>query len=345
MRERVIYSSEQDILTAYSQIEKTLRQEDRRVKRAHPFFTMLSTFQDQYLLNTPAPEYIEMLPCFCKQHPESIFVEPALKFVELEFLDDRGLTAGTITRLFHELDFVIPVKFKSTMQSVNEDNNEEILRREQIDTNFVLKVRAMDIGKVDQFLEIQLQYFLNHPQGKTISDFLKYLSYLFSEKEDPVDNWAIEWIEMKFKESAAVQLKELPVIEDWSSSENRIVLPVIPYEYAILIYEKLKDYFSENQQPSLLLLLQSGKEPEKLLWFRENGNKLVDAFRKWYDNDYIISCNKSDLRRWIIRNFVYGLKKAPVGFKDSYVIDILSSNKPTVCKNPIVNLSSTTKNI
>lgn len=99
----------------------------------------------------------------------------------------------------------------------------------------------------------------------------------------------------------------------------------------------IKDFFSSEDQLQLKVISQNGKNTDKPLTFKDNGNRLADSFKQLIENDLITGCQKQDLEKWIIRNFRYRHNKSERGFTTDYIEKCISRNYYP-CKNPLFSI-------
>jgi len=105
------------------------------------------------------------------------------------------------------------------------------------------------------------------------------------------------------------------------------VYPSFKPEIIDIVFELLKDYFSEPDQVKLFQLLQNPSEDYGVLVFLDTGNRLADAFKQLYDSDFILGCQKKDLQCWIKDNFKFTYHENVKAFKLKYLEDIISTDK------------------
>lgn len=93
------------------------------------------------------------------------------------------------------------------------------------------------------------------------------------------------------------------------------------------IFKILKDHFPEEQQDKLKKILEEGGDADQPLYFKDDGKRLVYYFRQLQETDIITGYNKTELNKWICRNFVYKKNKSKAEaaiFKPKYVETILT---------------------
>ncbi|MGY5351015.1 hypothetical protein ACXGQW_00335 [Wenyingzhuangia sp. IMCC45533] len=98
-----------------------------------------------------------------------------------------------------------------------------------------------------------------------------------------------------------------------------------------------QDYFDTEDQIELKELI-NGKKINKKLRFKNNGNKLLDSFKKLYINNLLCFSTKKDLITWVIDNFMF-LKNGKTSTEFTYknAEDQISS-KINFRKNPIIDI-------
>lgn len=111
--------------------------------------------------------------------------------------------------------------------------------------------------------------------------------------------------------------------------------PVFVEDIADQFFKIFKEYFDENEQQPLFLLLTNNVSPKGKLLFNSNGNQLADAFKQLIEANLIVSCNKAELESWIIEHFIYVSNSLAKSFTAGYLNGIISSDVK-ICKSPIV---------
>ena len=137
-------------------------------------------------------------------------------------------------------------------------------------------------------------------------------------------------IDLKFSSS---QLK--------SELTNKKIITIKPKfnpDAVPVIFDLIKNYFSDEQQSKLNEILETGHGVTEPLIFLTNGNRLADAFKQLIDGDIITGCTKRELEKWISDNFQYRYRQKIKEFKLHYLNDIISTTKDK-CKNAILNVS------
>ena len=87
-------------------------------------------------------------------------------------------------------------------------------------------------------------------------------------------------------------------------------------------------------------LLEGGEINAPLL-FRDNGNRLCDAFKKLVEHDFIIGMQKIDVQFWIIKNFRFLNRRQTKIFTEDYVEKCISRDTQP-CKNPLIEIKNGT---
>jgi hypothetical protein len=104
-----------------------------------------------------------------------------------------------------------------------------------------------------------------------------------------------------------------------------------------IVFGIFKTFFSLPHQDKLKNILDDGTSADEKLIFTDSGNRLTDAFKKLYENNYITGCQKKDLNSWIKENFLYTDKKVIKAFTDDYVKKGISRNFDP-CKRPLLDI-------
>jgi hypothetical protein len=122
-----------------------------------------------------------------------------------------------------------------------------------------------------------------------------------------------------------------------NSDSIQVRNPVFVQEYLPDFYVIIRDFFSKNEQDSLIHLLETGVELDKPIVFQDTGNRLADAFKQLYEANIIVDCQKKELESWICRNFVFIHRQKVKQFIPKYLNEIISTTKDK-CQRPILNV-------
>ena len=117
---------------------------------------------------------------------------------------------------------------------------------------------------------------------------------------------------------------------------SKIGRPVFAQDYLHEVYEIIRNFFSPEDQASLLFMLENSSDVEKPLVFLDTGNRLADAFKQLYDANIILGCQKKELESWICRNFAYVYQNNVKPFIPKYLNEIISTTKDK-CKRPFLD--------
>ena len=101
------------------------------------------------------------------------------------------------------------------------------------------------------------------------------------------------------------------------------------------VFEILKEYFDPKNHIELKRILETGDSVKTKLLFLDNGNKLADVFKKLFEANYIVDCQKKELEVWIIDNFEYKYNREVKSFTRDYAEKCISRQQ-TPCANPII---------
>ncbi|HWB26769.1 MAG TPA: hypothetical protein VG738_14900 [Chitinophagaceae bacterium] len=115
--------------------------------------------------------------------------------------------------------------------------------------------------------------------------------------------------------------------------------PIFKLDSIGLIFDYIKVFFSTQEHPYLLNVLETGDDCIKPLTFLDNGNRLADAFKQLKKSDIIGGCTQKELEKWISKNFNYKSKGQIKIFKLRYLNDIISTDKD-LCKKPILDVKT-----
>jgi hypothetical protein len=101
----------------------------------------------------------------------------------------------------------------------------------------------------------------------------------------------------------------------------------------------LKPFFNVEQQQDLQQLVLNGTDANGLLYFKDNGNRLADAFKQLWEHSLIIGCQKQDLETFLIGNFQYRFRDKMKTFTPDYAEKCISRND-NPCKNPLIKIEA-----
>jgi len=105
------------------------------------------------------------------------------------------------------------------------------------------------------------------------------------------------------------------------------------------IFSILKDFFDTEQQDEFKEVLTTFGTAKNKLVFKSNANKFTDTFKKLFENNFIVGCQKTDLIDWIVLNFKFIYRNEGKEFKTKTVEQIISGNQ-TFCKKPIIEIKN-----
>jgi hypothetical protein len=96
--------------------------------------------------------------------------------------------------------------------------------------------------------------------------------------------------------------KHHPDLKISSDEKNK---PIFKPEAIPDIFNLIKGFFDEKEHVELKRILKTGDDVKGPLLFKDNGNRLADAFKQLINGDIITACEKKELEFWIRKNFVY----------------------------------------
>lgn len=117
------------------------------------------------------------------------------------------------------------------------------------------------------------------------------------------------------------------------------IKPVFKPEVFNSVFDIIKDFFSIEQQGELKRVIKTGSLSGEKLIFKDNGNRLTDTFKKLFESNFIIGCEKQDLIKWVISNFMFVQQKKA----KEYIYDTVEktiSRKGTPCKRPLIDIKN-----
>lgn len=123
--------------------------------------------------------------------------------------------------------------------------------------------------------------------------------------------------------------------------ENRNVKPKISIQAEAFetIFSILKDFFEAEQQDEFKEVLTTFGTAKNKFIFKSNSNQFTDTFKKLFENNFILGCQKTDLINWIVLNFNFMYRNEVKEFKTKTVEEIISGNQ-TFCKKPIIEIKN-----
>lgn len=146
---------------------------------------------------------------------------------------------------------------------------------------------------------------------------------------------ALEIIDARIEHKQSLQLS---VGKEIKYDSTLAIKPIFKPELLDVVFDILKDFFSQEQKPILKELLQTGNKAGEHLIFWDNGNRLADAFKQLKKADIISGCEQKELEKWISENFKFRFRQKIRDFKLKYLNDIISTNKD-FCSKPLLNVS------
>lgn len=131
--------------------------------------------------------------------------------------------------------------------------------------------------------------------------------------------------------------RELIIKIDEPQQSNLIYSPVPCFKSELVeeVIATLNIYFDISQHAELKRIIETGSDTYEKLFFRDNGNRLNDYFKKLFENETITVCSKKDLINWIVKNFTFNHRKIQKDFIYKTVEKVISGNQQP-CKNPII---------
>jgi hypothetical protein len=145
-----------------------------------------------------------------------------------------------------------------------------------------------------------------------------------------------------YKEHLESLLKADDFVEKTISFKEEVSLD--PYFSTNIIdefYNLIKEYFKVEEHLILKELLFENKKPKNKLYFRSDGNKLLNAFKELIENNLITNVLKTELQDWICNNFQfrYNRTKDRKDYNPKTVEDTISNKLGKMrCKSPLFNI-------
>jgi hypothetical protein len=194
---------------------------------------------------------------------------------------------------------------------------------------------------------------------ETLNDFILTLSESKGIKikydiEPELYNWAITSEEMI--QVAKIQLKYCDDLINFigtlsKPSQNEVaqiqesieIRPNFIPESIDPLFQILKNYFNEDEHEKLNNILRTGDNLNKKLFFKGTASQFGHTFKILFGGKHIISCDKKNLREWIIANFMFKKRGKASNFTDNTLEKYISSGKDTLGEyfnNPIIEINN-----
>ncbi|QIY83037.1 hypothetical protein HER18_05550 [Chryseobacterium sp. NEB161] len=135
------------------------------------------------------------------------------------------------------------------------------------------------------------------------------------------------------------ELKALPPQQMEVKNSNIKPTITINSEAKETVFSILKDFFETEQQDEFKEVLATFGTVKNKLIFKSYSNQFTDTFKKLFENNFILGCQKTDLINWIVSNFNFMYRKEVKEFKTKTVEQIISGNQ-TPCKSPIIEIKN-----
>ncbi len=124
-------------------------------------------------------------------------------------------------------------------------------------------------------------------------------------------------------------------IEDKDLNTN----PTFKPEKIDEIFNLIKTYFSEEDQPQLIELFKTGSTPKNKLLFKGNGKTLLDFFKQLMIGQFLTIQVQSDLEKWTSDSFYYLKNKKPCPIKRGYASKIISGTERAAEGNRLIDIT------
>ncbi|WP_354304606.1 hypothetical protein [Pedobacter sp. UYP1] len=207
--------------------------------------------------------------------------------------------------------------------------------------NFIFSVRLDYLFIVKNLQSDYSDIFIGDEFVESLNDTAKiremYLTELINEVEailyptETFEEWKANQASQKADQNI---LPDLPVKIPYNEDAG---LPKFDQQSASDFLKIMRSYFSEEDQTQLSALVFDNTTPIDRLIFKGNGNQLADAFKQLIEANLITGCLKTNLEKWIAKNFLYGTGEVPKEYTEGWVGAIISEDtKP--CKSPIIDV-------
>jgi len=207
--------------------------------------------------------------------------------------------------------------------------------------NFIFSVRLDYLFIVKNLQSDYSDIFIGDEFVESLNDSVKIREKFLNELINEVQ--AILYPAETFEEWTAKQSNQATdqsVVSDLPAKipyNENAGLPKFDQQSASDFLKIMKSYFSEEHHSQLSALISDHTAPKNRLIFKGNGNQLADAFKQLIEYNLITGCLKSDLEKWVAKNFLYGTGVTPKEYTEGWVGAIISEDtKP--CKSPIIEI-------
>lgn len=236
------------------------------------------------------------------------------------------------------------------------------------------KVKEWAIGKtIDELYKEKVEQIKKEVEGLEAKCFsestdnaglnllaqqLKEVIYLYRHRNNVFENNPEQQknIEENFKAAANrlesllndVVLPKIAFRNSKAIKPNEAGLPFTEKKGALLTFQTeaaknlvaiLNPFFNEAHQTALEKLLLQRTDVNELLLFRDNGNRLANAFKQLWEHSLITGCQKQDLETFILSRFQYLYRNETKRFTPDYAEKCISRND-NPCKNPLVKIEA-----
>ncbi|MEC5173902.1 hypothetical protein [Chryseobacterium nepalense] len=136
-----------------------------------------------------------------------------------------------------------------------------------------------------------------------------------------------------------INIETLPPLPVAQSEKLKQIKPTIQKETVETVFAILKDFFDIEEHKEFKKILTTLENTNEKLTFKSFGNQFADTFKKLFENNLIVGCQKTDLINWIVLNFNFIYRNKVKEFKTKTVEPIISG-KLTPCKKPIIEVKN-----
>lgn len=256
---------------------------------------------------------------------------------DMALIDLLSLNDTSLKREFEQLK-KLKERFKLIWTNFHEHYNEF---RDEYPRNLIFSIQLNYLFIVNNLQSDYKDIYIGDEFVESLHDTLKIRDKFLSELVNVIDE--ILHPRETFEEWMAKQVSAQQ-IEDATTEQP----PKIPYnpdagrpkfnpQFTGDFLKLIKTYFSEEHFNQLAALIKLDEQPASQLIFNGNSNKFADAFKQLYEANLIVGCNKAELEKWILKNFLYSNGDKVNAYSEGWLSAIISSDTK-VCKSPILEV-------
>ncbi|MBE5320850.1 hypothetical protein IM793_16900 [Pedobacter sp. MR2016-19] len=257
---------------------------------------------------------------------------------DMALIDLLSLTDTSLKREYEQLK-KLKERFKLIWTNFHQYYGE---LKAKYPSNFIFSIQLDYLFIVNNLQSDYKDIYIGDEFVESLHDTLKIRDKFLSELVSEVDE--ILNPRETFEEWMVKQENQPEQVEDATAK----LPPKIPYnpdagrpkfnrQYIDDFLQLIRTYFSEEHFNQLGALIKAEEQPANQMIFNGNSNKLADAFKQLYEANLIVGCNKAELEKWILKNFLYSNGDKVNEYSEGWLSAIISSDTK-VCKSPILEV-------